>query len=153
MSPNVVVPGLLLLIFLAVIVIYFVHLNNKWNMLYLVVKFTIIIIIALYLINLVFLPDFSFLKTILTLWPGVLIFFGVSELLSIHRDKRKLASAGFFITFGAIYQYINYQSYILDKPSQDVMGIFGLIGALFWPLFAVGVLVMIIILLIKYFNR
>jgi len=65
-------------------------------------------------------------------------------LFKIPYDRRCISSAGFFITFGGIYQYINYQTYVLENPSGHVLGLFGAISLSFWPIFAIGALIMVV---------
>ena len=140
-----IVGGLIFFLGILSIILFFVHINQKWGMVYLALKYFAIYLLAAYLINLIFLPEFDYLKVIYGFLPGILITYGLWELLTSYRDRRKIASAGFFITFGGIYQYMHYQTTILDKSADQAMTILGIISFSFWPMFAIGVLAMIIL--------
>ena len=128
------------------IILFFIHINQKWRMVYIALKYFGLYLLAVYVMNLLFLPDFDYLKVLYSFWPGISITFGIYELITFYQDKRKIPSAVFFITFGGIYQYMNYQTTLLDKSADRAMTIFGFTVLSFWPIFVIGALAMIILI-------
>ncbi len=141
-----IIGGLVFYLGILAIILFFVHINHKWGMVYIFLKYSVIFLLAVFIINYLFWPDLDYLKAILAFSPGIFITFGLYELITSYQDNRKIGSAAFFITYGGIYQYFNYQTYILGKPSEQSMVIFGIISFSFWPMFAIGVLAMIILI-------